>query len=165
MFLWDRVYIFIPPHLGIFFPPLTEATERENIDEHWDYRILKGTQNYRVEVKSIKKISRHDNVVQDEWTWIELHGVRENDGGWLFAGKSDLIAFERPESFIIVKRNDLIRIVSSIVDFSMTVFDSGQAHYKVYRRNYRFDKISLIETKHLDSIKWDEWKKSKKLLN
>ena len=138
---------------------IIEATERENIDDHWDYRIIKGTERYRVEVKSMKKLSRSDNAVQDTWTWIELHGVRENDGGWLFAGKSDIIAFEKNDSFILVKRVDLIRVISSIVDFGLSVHDSAEAQYKVYQRKDRFDKISLIETRFLDSIKWDEWRK------
>ena len=54
---------------------------------------------------------------------------------------------------------DLIKKIAMLVDFSSIVSDSAKAQYKVYRRQDRFDKISLIETKHLDSIKWDEWKK------
>ena len=80
-----------------------KSTESENIDQHWDYRIVKEKEIYRVEVKSAKKISRSDNFIQDGWTWIELHGVRENDGGWLFSGKADLIAFEKQNSYVIQK--------------------------------------------------------------
>lgn len=136
-----------------------ESTESENIDQHWDYRIVKGEEKYRIEVKSAKKISRSDDSIQDAWTWIELHGVRENDGGWLFSGKADLIAFEKRNSFVIVKRMDLLKKIAMLVDFGSIVSDSGKAQYKVYRRQDRYDKISLIESKYLDSIKWDEWKK------
>ena len=136
-----------------------KSTETENIDQHWDYLIVKGKEKYRVEVKSAKKISRSDNSIQDAWTWVELHGVRENDGGWLFSGKADLIAFEKRDSFIIVKRTDLLKKIALIIDFGSVVSDSAKAQYKVYHRQDRFDKISLIETKRLDSIRWDEWKK------
>jgi hypothetical protein len=138
-----------------------EPTNRENIDQHWDFAIRRGNENYRVDVKSLKKISRSDEKVQDSWTWIELHGVRENDSGWLFAGRADLIAFERFDSFIFVKRTDLIALIVSLVDFSSISGSPENARYKVYRRINRFDKITLIESKYLESIKWDEWNKEK----
>lgn len=136
-----------------------DPTERQNIDQHWDLRIEKGNEKYLIDVKALKKISRHDSSTQDSWIWIELHGVRESNAGWLFAGKADLIAFEKMNSFIIVKRWDLINLVQQLVDFGSLVSSSGSAQYKVYQRAGRPDKITLIESKHLNLIKWDEWQK------
>jgi len=88
-----------------------------------------------------------------------LHGVRDYDMGWLYAGKADLIAFEKNKSFILVKRLDLIDLVQRVVDFESFVSDSKAAHYKIYQRSGRPDKITLIETILLDQIKCDEWEK------
>jgi hypothetical protein len=136
-----------------------DPTGRQNIDQHWDFLIQRGDERFRVDVKALKKISRHDAAAQDSWIWIELHGVRESDAGWLFAGKADLLAFEKINSFIIVRRWDLINLVQQLVDFGSLVLSPDTAQYKVYQRSGRPDKITLIESKHLDSIKWDQWEK------
>ena len=46
------------------------AKKDENINQQWNYRILKSHHNYRVNVESIKRISRHDASTQDERFWI-----------------------------------------------------------------------------------------------
>ena len=76
-----------------------EATERQNIDEHWDYLIKKDSKSFKVDVKAMKRISRSNQDVQDSWFWVEFHGVRSYDRGWLYDGKADLIAVERKIHF------------------------------------------------------------------
>jgi hypothetical protein len=136
-----------------------EATPQQNISEHWDYAIQKDDATYLVEVKAMKKISRRNPNPQDKWTWIELHGVRPYDEGWLIGGKSDIIAFEKKDSFLLVKRSDLLNIVPQIVDFQSFVTIPDQAQYKIYQRAGRPDKITLIEVSQLERIRWDNWVK------
>lgn len=139
---------------------VTAASNYANMNDHWDLLIEKGTERYRVDVKGMKRLSRHDASVQDEWIWIELHGVREHDRGWLYGGKAELIAFEKEGSFIIVTRNDLIKLVERFVDVNTTVYSARDARYKVYSRSKRPDKLTLIETEKLACIRWAEWPKS-----
>jgi len=140
---------------------ITDATNNSNIDEHWDFLMKKGTEKYKIDVKSMKRISRNDPEVQDEWVWIELHGVRPYDRGWLYDGKADLIIFEKKASFIIVKRIDLINLVHQLVDMQTLVRRANEAKYKVYRRPMRPDLITLIELDKLNPIKWGEWLKDR----
>ena len=127
-----------------------DSSEYEDINEHWDKRIIKDTYDFKVDVKGMKRISRNDQNVQDEWHWVELHGVRENDKGWMYNGKADLIAFETKKGFIMIKRERLINLIDSTVDFKGDiVFNPNNAHYKIYKRSHRQDKITLIETEKI----------------
>jgi hypothetical protein len=139
---------------------VTIASNYANINDHWDVLIEKGAERYSVDVKGMKRLSRHDPDVQDKWIWIELHGVREHDHGWLHDGKAELIAFEKKGAFVIVRRNDLIKLVGQVVDLNITVHSAKAARYKVYSRPGRPDKITMIGTEKLESIEWDEWPKS-----
>ena len=139
---------------------VTAASNYANINDHWDLLIEKGAAKYRVDVKGMKRLSRRDSSVQDEWIWIELHGVREHDRGWLYDGKAELMAFEKKGSFVIVRRDDLIKLVEQLVDLNATVYAAKAARYKVYSRPGRPDKITMIETEKLAGIRWDEWPKS-----
>lgn len=138
---------------------VTCAESRQDIDEHWDVIIRRGSEIYRVDVKAMKRVARADRAAQADWIWIELHGVRENELGWLYAGKADLIAFERAESFVIVPRAELIALVERVVDFKKRAFSPLFAKYKIYQRRGRPDKITLIEASQLGTIQWSEWKK------
>ena len=138
---------------------VTTASNYANINDHWDFLIQKGAERYRVDVKGMKRFSRYDPGVQDNWIWIELHGVREHDRGWLYDGKADLIAFEKKGSFVVVRRDDLIKLVEQLVDMNTTVHSAKDARYKVYSRPGRPDRITMIETEKLAGIRWDEWPK------
>ena len=65
---------------------LTEATTEQDINEHWDFLMARDIDEYSVDVKAMKRIGRGDPDVQDQWVWIELHGVRPRDRGWLYDG-------------------------------------------------------------------------------
>jgi hypothetical protein len=133
------------------------APSQSNINDHWDLLLEKGEKKFMIDVKAMKRLSRNDPQVQDEWLWIELHGVRIQDPGWLLAGKADLIAFEKKNSFLIVKRTDLIDLLPTLVDYHKTVNRAGDAQYKIYSRTNRPDKITLIETEKLKNIQCVEW--------
>ncbi len=134
------------------------ASEDSNKNEHFDYIMSKEDKSLRVEVKSRKRMGRKDSDVQDEYVWIELHGVRKNDQGWLH-GKADLIAFELKYSFRIVRRTDLLDLVEKLVDFNAKVGESREALYKLYSRSDRSDSLTIIRAKDLLKITSLEWRK------
>jgi hypothetical protein len=135
---------------------VSPSSKDENINAHWDYQIEKESQIFKVEVKSRKRISRSDDSLQSEFTWVELHGVRPNDNGWLF-GKADLIAFEKETSFILVKKLDLLNVINKKVDLVAKVRDPKDAVYKIYTREGRKDKLTLLPMDDIEAIKFMEW--------
>jgi hypothetical protein len=134
------------------------APEDSNKNEHFDYIMSKDDRLLKVEVKSRKRMGRKDSNVQDENVWIELHGVRKNDQGWLY-GKADLIAFELKNSFRIVRRTDLLDLVKKLVDFNTRVETSKETLYKLYSRLGRFDSLTMIKADDLLKITSLEWPK------
>jgi hypothetical protein len=151
----EHVFILEAVKLGW---KVSASTHQENIDDHWDYLIEKNDQCYKVEVKSKKRISRNEKREQSDFTWVELCNVRGKIG-WLF-GKSDLIAFEEEQSFVFVKRLDLLALVNKKVDLVAKVCEPRDALYKIYTRSGRRDKLTLIPEKDMEAIKLMEWKKS-----
>jgi hypothetical protein len=151
----ENLFILLAIRLGW---KISASSGRENIDEHWDYLIEKDDTSYKVEVKSKKRITRGDQGPQQDLTWIELHGVRPKDTGWLF-GKADLIAFEKETSFLIVKKPDLLKMVNKKVDLVAKVKNPKDAVYKIYKREGRKDKLTLLPMKDIEEIKFMEWKK------
>ncbi len=151
----ERLFILLAVKLGW---KISASSKDENIDEHWDYLIEKENQAFKVEVKSRKRVSRSDEGLQSDLTWIELHGVRPKDTGWLF-GKADLIAFEKEKSFILVKRLDLLAVVNKKVNLVAKVRDPKDALYKIYTRPGRKDKLTLLPTNDIEEIKFMEWNK------
>jgi len=137
---------------------VSDSSKDENINEHWDFRIVKDELDFRVEVKAAKRIHRNDRGVQFEYTWVEIHGVRPKDTGWLF-GKADLIAFEKETSFIFIKRLDLLAVVNKKVNLVAKVSDPRDALYKIYMRDKRKDKLTLLPSNDIEEIKFMEWKK------
>jgi hypothetical protein len=133
-----------------------EASQKGNIEDHYDYEISKDGQHLKVDVKSKKRVSRKTNNVQDDFVWVEFRTVR-NTKGWLF-GSADLIAFENQNGFKIVERKALVRLINKLVDVGGAKVESpADALYKTYTRKGRPDQITLIKTSDLDSILWDEW--------
>jgi hypothetical protein len=134
------------------------APEDSNKNEHYDYIMRKDGRSLNVEVKSLKRMGRKDSEVQDEQIWIELHGVRKDDQGWLY-GKADLIAFELKNSFRIVRRTELLDLVEKLVDFNTRVKKSREALYKLYARSGRSDLLTMIKSGDLLKITSLEWTK------
>lgn len=138
---------------------VTASSEKGNIDEHYDYVIERDGKTHKVDVKSIKRKSRGDKELQDEFLWIELHSVRENNKGWLYDGHADLIAFELANSFRIVDRLELIALVEKLVDFDAKVTSPKDALYKVYSRKSRPDLLTMIRSEDLLQLRHAEWGK------
>ena len=136
---------------------VSASSRDENIDEHWDYLIEKDVTSFKVEVKSGKRIQRKDGKSQHEFVWVEIRNVR-GKVGWLF-GKSDLIAFESEKSFFFVKRIDLLKVVNKKVDLVAKVKSATEALYKIYTREGRQDRVTLLPVSDIEPVKFMEWKK------
>lgn len=134
------------------------ASEESNINEHFDYIMSRDKKSLKVEVKSRKRMRRGDPELQDEYLWVEIHGVRKNDQGWLY-GDADLIAFEMTNSFRLVRRADLARLIGRLVDFNEMVDTPKDALYKLYSRRDRHDLLAMIKTDDLLQITALDWTK------
>lgn len=135
------------------------ATKEEDIDGHFDFVIERNGKSHKVDVKSLKRIKREDKELQAEFLWIELHSVRKDNKGWLYAGHADLIAFELTQSFRLVARLDLIALAEKLVDVEAKVSLPKDALYKVYSRKSRPDLLTMIKSEDLLGIKHVDWKK------
>lgn len=134
------------------------ASEDGNKNEHFDYLMSKDGRSLKVEVKSRKRMGRADFRVQDAFVWVEIHGVRKDDQGWLYGG-ADLIAFELADSFRLVRRSDLARLIGKLVDFNATVDTPKEALYKLYSRRGRHDLLTMIRSSDLLQITALDWSK------
>ena len=142
------------------------SNPNQDMNEHWDYELSKDGKSFKVEVKAMKKIKRSDPTPQDKYAWIELHGVREWDEGWLYGGKSDYIAFETRNSFILVGRKRLIDYINTRLSEEIVsrpedaLVKDVQGKYRRYRRRThqkRSDEMILMEMDVLRSLCWEEW--------
>jgi len=116
---------------------VTPATEYENMVEHWDFRLTKGEECFRVDVKARKKINREDDDVQDERMWVEFLNVN-GDNGWLF-GKADYIAFETEHNWVVIERKKLVLLALKILI----------PNDRIKTRPGRGDLIALIKTSNI----------------
>lgn len=138
-----------------------KATLEQDMTEHWDRLLYRGIMSnegmYRVEIKGLKRIKWNERI-QDIWTWVELHGVNEKDDGWLYGGRSDIVAFQRSNKFLLVERSKLIGLVNELVDMGKIAEKPENAEYKVYHRNTRpYERSTMIELSKIEEIKFREW--------
>lgn len=136
---------------------MTKSPEAYDRLEHWDLHLM-----LKADAKCIKKINRKDKDVQDVWTWIELKG--RCDAGWLYANKSNVLAFETFPSWWIVRNKDLRKLVKRFVHLDQPfVTKPEDAKYRLYSRKKDenggpLDIITLVETEEIKKIGW-EWLK------
>jgi hypothetical protein len=133
------------------------SSHLENRTEHWDFSIYNNYEEYKVDVKSMKKIQRTDNLPQDSLIWIELHGTSKANPGWLYGSKTHLLAFETCNSFLLVERTKIIELVAKYV-YKVAVKKAQDAKYKHYSRG-AYDILTLVEISKLRKIAYDEWTK------
>jgi hypothetical protein len=113
--------------------PNYQKANREDQFRHIDYHTNFGT----IDVKAKKRINRSDSKEQDELVWVEFLNVQGRDG-WLKSAV-DIIAFERSNDFLLVKRNYLLGLAKSICNLKDRVKNSRDALYKGYQREGRKD--------------------------
>lgn len=133
--------------------PNCRPSERHEQFRHIDYHSSFGT----IDVKARKRISRSDASEQDELVWVEFDNV-QGRAGWL-RGETNIIAFERKDDFILVKRKDLFNMASQKCDLDKKVSNSKDALYKGYQRKGRKDLISIIKMSDVLEIPHKKWQK------
>ena len=114
-----------------------------DMNEHQDFVLLKSGQQFTVDVKAGKKIKRQDANVSWEWIWLELHGVRQSDPGWLMSPHgADWIAFESKEAFLIFDRHLLSQWIRTKYNPEDPVVTSAsEAKYRIYPRRKTIGQI------------------------
>ena len=112
------------------------------IDENTYERL---SPNYKIEVKGMKKLNRNDKLPMSDMLWIELW-----EKGWILGAHSDLIAFQFPDRFIVVKTKDMKDFVNNII--SNNSFEEGKGLWKIYRRKNDWRDVMLIPRKILEQI-------------
>lgn len=130
-----------------------EEADRESQFKHIDYYSSFGT----IDVKAKKKLNRGDGAEQDDFIWLEFKNVQGKDG-WL-CGSTDVIAFERDNDFVLVKRKHLLDMANNKCDLNQKVTSSSKALYKGYQRKGRKDLISLVKMSDVLTIKHRLWEK------
>lgn len=85
------------------------SSDWQDYSEHWDIITTINNTLTRIDVKGLK------NLAEQGRTWIELKNVR-GDIGWLYAPKLHTIAFERENSFIFVRREELVSVVENKIE-------------------------------------------------
>lgn len=121
------------------------ATPHENINDHWDVQI----DGKKYDVKSVKRLNRHDPRPDHLRNWLEFKNVH-GEQGWMY-GKADFIAFETPDGFIIVDRLKLVDYAELIMKDEPMIYPT-KVDYKFYQRYNRKDVILPIHTVDLLAI-------------
>ena len=73
--------------------------------------------------------------------------------------KSRIIAFERDNDFVLIKRNYLLGMCQIKCDLSKKVTNSKDALYKGYQREGRKDLISIIKMSDVLEMPHQRWRK------
>jgi hypothetical protein len=134
------------------FNSVVNSNKEQDINEHWDVQL-----NFKIDVKSLKKISRSDYEKNEFYHFVELKNVN-GDLGWLY-GNADFFAFETNEYWILVSKEHLQDFISKNV--SKTKVDSvDKCLYCLYNRDKRKDLITMVKTIDLMFISTEIIKKT-----
>jgi len=85
------------------------SSREQDMFEHWDVEGGFLNSRFKFDVKGMKKFNRFDDYVQDQMCLVELVNVRGNPG-WI-KGKADYISFERKNYWLVVNREELLKMV------------------------------------------------------
>ena len=145
------------------YPVIKRATKEEDIIEHWDVEVTINEKNVKVDVKAIKNESRFDIEPNENFHWVEIKNVN-GDTGWLY-GKSDLIAFETIDYFILVGTLKLRKFLEKKLKYTQATINDIEVSntkdpYKFYRRKDRKDIVIKVKTIDLMHIKYLSIKKN-----
>ena len=131
----------------------------EDMNKHIDYWIEETS----YDVKAVKKLNSGDKDVDYDIVWIELHGVRKNDAGWLYNGCANFIAFESVKGFILFDRKELLTYIDKI---QKKIRQKDGVHpsprkkqlYRIYSRRDRNDEIICVKLSDLqENLTYREW--------
>jgi hypothetical protein len=121
------------------------ANRRENMVEHFDF-ILNG--RLKVEVKAMKAKRRGESVTPDI-VYVETKNVN-GGAGWVY-GKADFIAFEQPDGFLFVDRNELVAYLHKKLPHMRRAIYSGVFN-TIYSRNGRDDEVAIFNIRDIFTI-------------
>ena len=132
-----------------------KANWNEQVNEHWDYKLIGNNYEITVDVKAMKRTGRWQGKPQDEIIWIEFFNVAGNEG-WLY-GNADCFSFQCHDGFLCVGRRKLTELCEKLVGFSKDEItlensNSKKGLYKLYTRKGRKDIITMIKKKDILSI-------------
>ena len=133
-------------------PNARAATTQEQF-RHIDFVTSFGT----IDVKSKKRIGRHQGEPQSEWVWLEYKNV-QGKNGWLVS-EVDILAFERDDDFLVVFRKDVKLLADELCNLNETVDNKKYALYKGYTRKGRKDLITLVSMADLMRLNYKLWSK------
>lgn len=131
------------PRENLKFP-----TREQDMFEHWDIEV----DGVKFDVKAMKKISRRDSAPTNLFNYIEIKNVHGNKG-WAY-GDADAFAFETELKWILVKKEDLQKLVKDKVKKEW-VSSSKECLYKLYRRKGRKDIITMVHNMDLVEISYE----------
>ena len=158
---------------------IRKSNKQQNIYDHIDVFIERNNVKKSIDIKSQKRETRH-STIQDDWHVLEFIAVTypitnevqlknaffnplspdftigSNRKGWLY-GKCTHIAFELNYSFVLVKRETLLKLSSELIDFTKYVSHSKDAKYCVFSRKNRGDLISYIHKNDFFDIADEIW--------
>ena len=133
-------------------PNARRATPKEQY-RHIDFVTYFGT----IDVKSKKRIGRADGDEQDTIVWLEYKNVQGKEG-WLVS-EVDILAFERDDDFILVRRSILHDMANSLCNLKDMVDKTSDALYKGYTRRGREDLITQVKMRDIMNIEHRVWRK------
>lgn len=122
---------------------IRSATLFEDRTRHIDVICKRGNTEITFDVKKQKKVKRGDDLVSEEFTWVEL---QNNYGGkgWIY-GNEKYIALEMPEHFIIVERSKLLELVNKNKLDKIETDNHNLPPYSQYKRSkYGNDDLSVL---------------------
>tara|TARA_Y100000004_G_scaffold130935_1_gene147678 strand:+ start:2146 stop:2643 length:498 start_codon:yes stop_codon:yes gene_type:complete len=131
-----------------------QATPQEQY-KHIDFFTYFGT----IDVKSKKRIGRADVDEQETIVWLEYKNVQGRNG-WLVSPFVDILAFERDDDFILVKRKELQQMADELCNLDNMVDKSSDALYKGYTRKGRKDLITQVKMKDVMELEHKVWSKN-----
>lgn len=114
------------------------SDKNADINEHWDLKV-----EFKVDVKSLKKIRRSDSETNEFYHYIELKNVN-GKLGWLY-GEADFFAFETNNYWILVGKEDLQTYIGQNTA-KVYVTNPDECLYCLYRREGRKDEITMVKT-------------------
>lgn len=130
---------------------VTKSTKKEDMYDHIDFWWNSPKQGkIGIDVKGIRKNSRHDADVDDTINWIEILNVSGNPG-WIY-GKATYIAFRTKKNILFVKNTKLQTYANEKTKGKPIVNYNPNEFYVPYQRKGRKDIIFKVPTTDIENL-------------
>lgn len=124
---------------------IRKAESNEDKRLHVDELFSINDKKYWFEIKAAKKFKRSDSNVVYDSILLELHGViMPQNRGWIYGSVANGIAFEQHETFILFRREQLIKFIKDktginnsfdpIINNTKILSEYNSKYYQVYHR-------------------------------